>query len=137
MRNIEIGTPVIHTSWADVRPYKGPAQFSSLASVAIGKHAGIFASLDTIAPAAEAEVNLKDPRIKSMVINTKTTPTTRSRSVMGARYFWLAESEELDFYSWHKTKRDAVAECARRIAIHDWHNSDSCDNVTLSASRVI
>lgn len=119
---IEIGTPVIHTSWSDVRPYRGETEFGDHASVVIGKSAGIFASPDTIAPANEVTINLKDPRIKDMVTNTKREGTWRQPSMMGASYFWLAESEELDFCSWHKTKRDAVAECARRLAIHDWHN---------------
>lgn len=123
MKHIEIGTPVIHTAWSDIYPYKGEGD-SEFTRVAIGANPGIEAAVTEVAPAAEVEVNLKDPRIKDMVINNQTTPTRERPKWKAASFKWLAESVALDFHSWHKTKRDAVAECARRLAIHDWHNGE-------------
>lgn len=122
-RSIAIGTTVISAQYEGTFIYGGDRD-GPFTRITFNLRAGtraIESSLEDVAPAADTDPNLKDPRIKGMVTNTKTSPIEGRKRPYGAGY-WLAANEELDFSSWHKTKGDAVNECARRLAIADWHS---------------
>lgn len=116
------GTVVTHSTTDGTAIYDGEpddARFIQMKFSATGVR--IRADMTSVAPANEVEVNLKDPRIKGMVEQIKDAKQGKDYPWGSGK--WRARDEQLGFTTWHKLKRDAVAECARRLAIHDWHSA--------------
>lgn len=122
IREVPTGIMVIHSKHDGQFIYDGPADDPRFMRVKFDMRAGrkrLEADPADVAPANEVTVDLADPRIETMLTNTKGTELYKQRP-HGAGH-WMAADERLDFQSWHKTKTAAVAECAQRLAIADWH----------------
>jgi hypothetical protein len=128
MRTIPLGTLVFDASGSEY-VYKGRHEIPGMSSYTFdlrnGGTAGIHTDLDTIAPVeALANVNLKDPRI-----TVTKMPEQKPRNASGP---WLHDVElpiGVHHTGWHKTKRDAIAESAHRLAIADWHEVEEEEEV--------
>lgn len=116
VRPIEVGTTVMdkHSTYR----YGGPGDGGPFQRIAYDfRHGGlptIETDLQYVAPVeVEANVNLKDPRIK--VVKHDKKPGYWASGP------WAASIEDGEVLSWHKTKKSGVEEIARRLAIRDWH----------------
>jgi len=86
---------------------------------------GFEGSPSSVAPlAVEVLVNLKDPRI-----SVTKQPENRPVSWVGPWAAVIAGEEEYTNPSWHRTKKEGVAETARRLAVRDWHANGGVVNV--------
>lgn len=120
VRPIEVGTIVMDKS--GVYAYGGPHEHPGWTQLSFdlrhGGHTTIKTDPDQVAPAeVEANVNLKDPRIK--VVKHDKKPGYWAAGP------WAASIEDGEVISWHKTKKSGVEEIARRLAIRDWHAEGS------------
>lgn len=119
-RAIAIGTEVMNTH-GNIFTYGGPAEHEGFEQIRFhmrsGERSEIFTDPDRVAPAEVAErVNLKDPRI-TVVKHDKKPGYWASGP-------WAASLEGGEPISWHKTKKEGVAEMAARLAIRDWHEEE-------------
>lgn len=116
MKEVPIGTEVMHRN--GVFAYGGEPEHEGFERMKFDlRHGGltvIETSPEAVAPVeVEAKVNLKDPRI-TVVKHAKKPGYWASGP-------WAASIEDGPVLGWHKTKRDAVDDIARRLAIQDWH----------------
>jgi hypothetical protein len=100
--------------------YGGPGEYEGMEQMEFHMRTGelttIRTSPDRVAPAEiEANVNLKDPRI-SVIKHAKKPGYWASGP-------WASSIEGGEVLGWHKTKKEGVEDVARRLAIHDWHES--------------
>jgi hypothetical protein len=116
VRPIEVGTIVMdkHGTFR----YGGPGDGGPFVRIKFDLRNGGMNTIETdpqyVAPVeAEANVNLKDPRIK--VVKHDKKPGYWASGP------WAASIEDGEVISWHKTKKSGVEEIARRLAIRDWH----------------
>jgi len=116
VRPIEVGTTVInhHGTYAYGGPHPNHEGWTQLSFDLRHGVTTILTDPDQVAPVeVEANVNLKDPRIK--VVKHDKKPGYWASGP------WAASIEDGPVISWHKTKKSGVEEIARRLAIRDWH----------------
>lgn len=116
VRPIEVGTTVINEhgtyAYGGLPEHEGFTQM--IFDLRYGNMTTIRTTPDRVAPVAvEANINLKDPRIK--VVKHDKKPGYWASGP------WAASIEDGEVISWHKTKKSGVEEMARRLAIRDWH----------------
>lgn len=116
-RAIAIGTAVVSTH-GSIYTYGGPADHEGFEQLRFhmrtGERTEIRTDPDRVAPAEVKErVNLKDPRI--------TVVKHEKKPGYWASGPWAASLDGGEPISWHKTKKEGVAEMAHRLAIRDWH----------------
>jgi hypothetical protein len=116
VRPIAVGTDVMHIN--GIYTYGGEHEHPGMEGFEFhmrsGERTTVRTSLDRVAPAiVEVKVNPKDPRIK--VVKHEKRPGYWAAGP------WAASIEDGPVLSWHKTKKSAVEETARRLAIQDWH----------------
>lgn len=115
MKQVALGTEVMHRNGVFI--YGGPPEHEGFEQMKFNLREGkttIHTDPDRVAPVeVEDSVNLKDPRI-TVVKHDK-------KPGYWAAGPWAASIEDGPVLGWHKTKRDAVDDIARRLAIQDWH----------------
>ena len=119
MKEVPIGTEVMHRNGDFI--YGGEPDNSAFEQIRFDMRGGgkntIRTGADMVAPVeVEAKVNLKDPRI-TVVKHAKKPGYWASGP-------WASSIEDGEVLGWHKTKRDAVDDIARRLAILDWHEEE-------------
>ena len=119
MKEVPIGTEVMHLNGDFI--YGGEPENSSFERMKFDLRYGSMTTIETspdrVAPVeVEAKVNLKDSRI-TVVKHDK-------KPGYWAAGPWASSIEDGEVLGWHKTKRDAVDDIARRLAILDWHEEE-------------
>lgn len=111
---IEVGTPIIHASFAEAMPWEGePENRYSLRMIArAGRSTGLEAPLVDVAPAT-VPVPVKSPRVTAAKV-----PTTAR---YGPRLVWCGYIDGEPVARNKSTRREALAAALRSLAIRDWH----------------
>jgi hypothetical protein len=114
VKDVPVGTVVIHAESERPYEYRGRNDDSLFTQIIFDfrtAHNGIRTTPDRVAPAEEVGDPArfaKDPRIA--VEKRKTAYGEWVATVLGQRFF-------------SKTKRDALADATRALAIHEWHQA--------------
>src|SRR3954451_4035716 len=114
-------------TWFDSEPiiYGGPSDKAGWSSLIVGRRVERQCDADRIAP-ADTPVPAKDPRVE---VTKRTTREARAANYYG-RGSW---SYTIPGYAWTMradTKRAALADGARRLAILDWHAAQAAATAT-------
>lgn len=121
---VAVGDPVITWSLDGTAVYGGPSDDPIWETVEYGAIDGrmtprIFCAAGDVAPAGTPLADPKDPRVD---VRRSKRPFTY---LPGDWYLSVPDGKGGSRGSWHKTKKAAVGDAVRRLAIVDWHTARS------------